>query len=116
MKEVRTTPVKSNMQNRDNGIVTYTVENTWITYMPCGWGNGYVGLPDGHKHYGANYDDVPVQVHGGLTFGQEEEIDGVKYWVLGFDTAHWQDTLESCPESYVIAETESLYNQLNPIS
>lgn len=29
---------------------------------------GYVGVPEGHPDYQKGYDDVPVEVHGGLTF------------------------------------------------
>jgi hypothetical protein len=29
---------------------------------------GYVGVPGGHPFHGKGYDDLPVVVHGGLTF------------------------------------------------
>jgi hypothetical protein len=60
---------------------------------------GYVGLPPGHPDYGKHYDDVEVDVHGGLTYS--ERCDGLvchrsddeapALWWLGFDCAHWQD-------------------------
>lgn len=63
---------------------------------------GYVGVSQGHPYFGKDYDNAPVDVHGGLTFGgkcQEEvnECEGVCHkapegeddvWWLGFDTAH----------------------------
>lgn len=69
---------------------------------------GYVGVPSDHVAYGKFYDDVPVQVHGGLTYGdlcQESDEDGPSpgichvplpgrphdvYW-LGFDCGHSWD-------------------------
>ncbi len=66
---------------------------------------GYVGVPAGHPSYEADYETVPVEVHGGLTFaskcshGAEDraichkvgpgEPDDV--WWLGFDCAHLGD-------------------------
>lgn len=47
--------------------------------------NGYVRLPTGHPWRGWSYDDIPVEVPGGLTYGCDE--DG---WI-GFDTAHFMD-------------------------
>lgn len=46
------------------------------TGMPCiarrspnlGFWCGYVGVSEGHPHFGQNYNDVNVDVHGGLTF------------------------------------------------
>lgn len=48
---------------------------------------GYVLLPEGHPLYGADYDDVDFEVHGGLTFAGD--LYGV--WALGFDCAHYMD-------------------------
>jgi hypothetical protein len=66
---------------------------------------GYVGVEPGHSAYGKDYDDVAVDVHGGLTYsdrcfdGPEERsichipepgtTDDV--WWLGFDCAHAYD-------------------------
>lgn len=50
--------------------------------------NAYAHLPEGHPWRDKGYDDIPVEVHGGLTYGNN---DG---WI-GFDTAHawdiWSD-------------------------
>ncbi|MDR1937840.1 MAG: hypothetical protein LBQ73_05000 [Tannerellaceae bacterium] len=50
---------------------------------------GYIGIPKGHKYYGKdyNYIDANVDVHGGLTYAQED--NGI--WVIGFDCAHYGD-------------------------
>ncbi|MBW4032999.1 MAG: hypothetical protein HIU88_10085 [Acidobacteria bacterium] len=68
--------------------------------------NGYARIPAGHPWAGIrDYDDIPVAVPGGLTFGPEPErnLFGRVYpardsegWI-GFDTAHafdWWSPLE----------------------
>ncbi len=96
---------------------------------------GYVGVPKGHRYYGVRYDDVDVDVHGGLTFadkcspGAEEghdichlpspgESDDV--WWLGFDCAHYMDYCPRLPVAeghyrdvyYVKQECQKLAAQL----
>lgn len=80
--------------------------------LEAGEANGYVGLPLGHKYYGMDYDSVDVSVHGGLTWGQEQEIKGEKYWVLGFDTHHFGDNKHNWPIYKVVEETKRLKDQL----
>ena len=55
---------------------------------PMGALNGYVVLPEGHRYYGKNYDDIPVEIHGGLTYSEFEEEHG---YMIGFDCAHFMD-------------------------
>lgn len=57
----------------------------WMTYNAPLWGavNGYVRVPDGHPWFGLDYDDIDVEVHGGLTFARAG-------WI-GFDTLHSGD-------------------------
>jgi hypothetical protein len=96
------------------------------------WFCGYVGLPKSHPAAGKDYDDIEVDVHGGLTFAKEGNDkdarwpDNNLYWV-GFDCAHAGDytgsmfgyseirerhwTLED-----VKAETEKLAAQLKRLS
>lgn len=83
--------------------------NIYLSKWSTGWGNGYVHLPPGHKWYGWDYNTIPVDIHGGLTFGQwdKEHIN----WVIGFDTAHSGDTLENWPKERVIEETNDLLKQ-----
>jgi hypothetical protein len=61
---------------------------------------GYVAVPPGHPAHGAQYSDLDVEVHGGLTYAnrcagrichvpEPGEPDDV-YW-LGFDCAHAWD-------------------------
>jgi hypothetical protein len=67
--------------------------------------NGYVRMPTDHPHFNTPYGDIPVTVHGGLTYGvdhvRDYSIIGADYqprtterslgWV-GFDTAHAWDS------------------------
>ncbi len=83
------------------------------TGLPClavrNWSGawcGYVGVAEGHPHFGKNYDDVPAEVHCGLTFSDAcqpaaVEARGICHvpgpgepdhvWWLGFDCAHCYD-------------------------
>lgn len=59
-----------------------------VKESPVGlFGLGYVKLPEGHKYYGV--DEIPVECHGELTFG--EKIDNK--WVIGFDCGHGGDLI-----------------------
>ena len=68
------------------------IEKQWTTAagyeaevlaMPMGHRCGYVTVPDGHPCEGKDYDELDVEVHGGLTYG-----NGAKF---GFDCAHFYD-------------------------
>jgi hypothetical protein len=112
-----------------NKIITLLRENTWLNggnlfVSHHGWGNGYVVIFKGHTMYGKHYDEVPVDVHGGLTFSKyaneinwpeitEEMKDG---WVFGFDTAHYSDDMERWPKEAVERETENLKSQFVELS
>jgi len=93
----------------------YTVKKiTWLSRdapFDFGYGNGYVGVNKNHPCYGKSYDDVPVDVHGGITYA---ELHG-DYWVFGFDTCHYTDTLEKWPYEKVLEETIYLKNQLKEL-
>ena len=105
------------------------MKNTWLneSRVAHGWGNGYVFIPKGHKYYGVDYDDIPVDVHGGLTFSESLESikeygawgvilpEGVNgdEWVIGFDTCHSGDTMSKWPdEESVLLEAQRLADQL----
>jgi hypothetical protein len=77
-----------------------------IVRAPHGGLCGYVGLAEGHQYFGKGYDDVPVEVHGGLTFADKcqphaSEEKGICHvpgpgeadhvWWFGFDCAHAGD-------------------------
>lgn len=107
-------------------IIYFTIKNNFdFDYNNHGWGNGYVALPPSHKYFGVQYENIDgIEVHGGLTFSdyatslRNIPIDKrllSKYWVVGFDTAHYMDTKENWPEVSVIHETKKLFNQLKNV-
>ena len=54
---------------------------------------GYVGLPKEHKYNDKDYDEIDVNVHGGLTFagkGRKYPVDDDRYYI-GFDCAYYND-------------------------
>jgi len=103
---------------------TFVLPIDWLIGVNTGWGNGYVIIPKDHKLYGVNYDHINVDVHGGLTFAQDvghlknndhwkDSLEGIdEGWVVGFDTAHYQDNSINCSKEFVLAETERLKEQL----
>ena len=73
---------------------------------PLGNWCGYVGVPPGHPYHGRDYDDLDIDVHGGLTYGDRcekdaPEAEGICHvpdpgrpadvWWLGFDCGHFTD-------------------------
>jgi hypothetical protein len=56
---------------------------------------GYVAVQKGHKLFGAHYDAVEVDVHGGLTFSELNNdnypVASDENWWFGFDCAHGCD-------------------------
>lgn len=55
----------------------------------------YVQIPENHKYYNKEYEEINLDVHGGITYSRnrlylskEEKIDG---WFIGWDYAHWGD-------------------------
>lgn len=105
--------------------IRYFIKPTHLVGMDVfGWGNGYVVLPKDHPWYGKDYDDIDCDVHGGLTFGEPadkltkwEQItkEDAGKWVIGFDTAHYQDSLERWPKEAVEKETQRLAKQAEDV-
>ena len=61
--------------------------------------NGYIAVPKTHSAYGKNYSDLSIDVHGGLTFGEQggtgnKEWPDPELWWFGFDTSHCSDRIE----------------------
>lgn len=67
---------------------------------------GYVGISEGHPWFGVAWDDIPADIHGGLTYSEHchdssNEEQGICHvpssgepdhvWWLGFDCAHSGD-------------------------
>jgi hypothetical protein len=72
----------------------------------------YIGLPKDHILSGFNYNDLPLNVHGGLTFSSigDGKVWPKNYWWYGFDYAHSGDYsfyYDTCKD---ILETYSYHN------
>lgn len=56
---------------------------------------GYVALPEGNALDGIPYDDININVHGGLTFAKSKTEKHPRFpgygTVIGFDCAHYTD-------------------------
>lgn len=88
---------------------------------------GYVGLPAGHPWREMGNDDIPVDVHGGLTYGpspcmedeslvchvvQDPAEDDVRW--IGFDCLHIMDTapgMMAITRKYPIPGDRGLYDE-----
>lgn len=84
----------------------YRIEREWehaglkcaaVLNREGGFRCGYVRVPPTHPLHGKHYDeaDASLNVHGGLTFVQEESCaheDGIGWW-FGFDCAHAGDAM-----------------------
>jgi hypothetical protein len=73
-----------------------------IVRNPYGALCGYVGVANEHPFYGKSYNDLDVEVHGGLTYADACQVDGPichvpepgepdDVWWFGFDCAHAYD-------------------------
>ena len=64
-----------------------------VLFTELGFRNGYVGVPKGHRYYGAKYDCIPVSCHGGLTYSYDHlhHQTDVGVWWIGFDCGHFFD-------------------------
>lgn len=69
-----------------------------VARMPdAGHVNGYIALPDTHAWFGrdvAAFRELTLNFLHPITFAQEMEAEGLKVYVIGFDTAHGY-----CPHS-----------------
>jgi hypothetical protein len=65
-----------------------------IIVMDLGYRCGYVKIPKNHPWYGVHYNEIDIEVHGGLTFsslvGLDHPILSNGYWI-GFDCMHSAD-------------------------
>ena len=57
----------------------------------------YIGIDSNNKFYKKHYDDIPIQVHGGLTFAcptsKFKYFNKDNYWIIGWDYLHYGDYL-----------------------
>jgi hypothetical protein len=119
------------------GCYTFIIENRYGKIpghlWEYGWGNGYVLLPKFHPFYGIHYDDINVNIHGGLTYSTKFKSDNFSewiknyeiggdvnednfkdfddYWIIGFDTGHSGDNSYNWSKSNVLNEANDLLDQ-----
>ncbi len=83
----------------------YDGEHKGFSYFILSLGThptAYVRIPRSHKLYGKKYDDIDIDVHGGLTYSSNDLMDiETDDWFIGWDYAHVGDYAgydESLPE------------------
>ncbi len=58
----------------------------------------YIKIPKNHRYYKKDYEEIDVDVHGGLTYSQDylmTESGKVKGWFIGWDYAHYRNIQRS---------------------
>lgn len=95
------------VENKDLYTRTYWEDGYWCRVRQTGMGAwcGYVALTPRHPWFNQDYAEIPVDIHGGLTYG-ESEPDGY-YWI-GFDCAHWGDYIPMLAELQKQLEKEEV--------
>lgn len=108
------------VENEQYTMGTYVVER--------GWGNGYLVLSKNHPVWGIHYDVINeshhLGAHGGWTFSQfyhKMKKQASKFiteespleindddWIIGFDTAHYDDNLINWPKEEVFSHVREL--------
>ena len=102
-----------------------------LPYVKAGYANGYVAIPPEHPLFGKSYDEAMeagIETHGGLTFNEKSDVlikawndDNLilldnelpaGYYVFGFDTMHYNDSLETCSREYVVNVVTKLKHDL----
>lgn len=119
-------PDKLQWKDEKTGLTCLIVRNSMGALC------GYVGVQKGHRFYEKDYNDVPANVHGGLTYSDHCDTDGAichvpapgepdDIWWLGFDCSHWNDlnpSMRYCGGGiyrnieYVKAECSNLAQQI----
>ena len=75
------------MENAEKQWTTNAGYEAIVVVQPQGHRCGYVQLPKGHRVGGIGYEELCINVHGGLTYGQCTK-EGT---IFGFDCGHFGD-------------------------
>ena len=86
---------------------------------------GYVTIPEDHRYYNVNYNNIDIHVHGGLTYSDFDEETSASE--IGFDCNHRMDMNPTMAnngitggtwrnEEYLEKELKHLVKQLGEIS
>lgn len=75
-----------------------------VTCNRGGYRCGYVRVPAGHPWHGKDYEEIPAEVHGFLTFAEPDAHCGKggedDAWWIGFDCGHSFDAPDPELEGY----------------
>lgn len=100
--------------------MTNEIEAKWTTKSgllavvvihPAGHRCGYVAVSAENKNYGKNYDDINVDVHGGLTYSNNDKTyptESNDLWWFGYDCAHLGDARDP---NLMRDEYKEIYNK-----
>lgn len=90
---------------------------------------GYVALPLHHPYFDKDIEEIPCEVHGGVTYAEPSlalvDADGaLQVWWIGFDCLHIGDAVPSIPalsqgvyrdEKFVEEQLRALVAQLKDV-
>lgn len=66
----------------------------------------YIRLMESDKFYNSEYDDIPLNCHGGLTYKSSNGLQGKPGTWIGWDYAHWGDYVYLGPGFNSLASDE----------
>ena len=75
------------------------------------WWCGYVKLNPGSRFINSDYNDIPVECHGNLTFKGHLQGMPEGMWI-GFDTNHYMDNMNVKNQEFVETECKKIIEQL----
>lgn len=89
-----------------------------VLFMPLCHRCGYVGIKKGGEYYKKNFDDIPVNCHGGLTYAASRlhHQNDKDIWWIGFDCAHYGDGNDFEKGKEYFKNDESVLKQIEIMS
>ena len=92
-------PIRRMIYSNDNnnGEILYLDSYKGYNYLVLSYGTHpccYIMLDTNSKYYGKSYLQIPLDVHGGLTYSGDSLgnfLNRENYWIIGWDYAHCGD-------------------------
>lgn len=86
-----------------------------VLFQPAGYRCGYVGLPKDNQYYEKDYNDIPVDCHGGLTYADRvlSYQDDKDVWWIGFDCGHACDGFDIDKLKEYYADNDEVMKTIN---
>ena len=106
---------------RENPRINDDIFSSLGYSIELGWGNGHVVIPKGDPLHGKSIKELNtygIDIHGGITKSELITLKTIKHygepltkaekgsWLIGFDTAHPEDTPEEWTAQRVYLETQ----------